>query len=457
MKVGTTIAACVSLASVALAAVSAPVTRQPNFLVIFTDDQTYRAIGYNNPAVKTPHLDKLAVEGLIFNNAYVASPICAASRAAMMSGVFPQQNGVIALHHQGFKKYRDGGVREEQTLARHLQKAGYHCAFWGKSHIGSPIAFGFDEGKETRSYDDTEAFKLAEAFLEKVATRSKPFFLWLAPRQPHVPLKPKQKWLDLYDENTFRVDPNFRESPIRKSISNQGVAGKSFFRDSNYRNNWRALPAGPPRDKKTIRQFMKAFYATISHLDDQVGRLVERLETLGLDDNTVIIFLSDNGYHLGNHGLGNKITMHEESVRVPMFIHWSGLEAKGKRSDALVSSLDVYPTLLGLARAPLPEHIMGRSLMPLLENPSAPFREVVFSECTGVGGKPDEGHRMARSNRWKLVVSDTDEEYLFDQLNDPFELNNLASSPEQGPVLKRLRGELKQWMQAIGDRPFPAR
>ena len=426
----------------------------PNFIVIFTDDQTYRAIGYNNPDVKTPHLDKLATEGLIFDKTYVASPICAASRASVMTGVYPQQHGVIALASDQFNQYKTGGTRAEQTLPNQLREAGYRCAFWGKSHIGDPKAYGFNEGAELRDYSDIETFAKANTFLTEVSADTVPFFLWLAPRQPHVPLHPTQEWLDLYDENNLMLDSNFRESPLQESINNQGVSGEFYYRDSDYKDNWQQLPAGPPRNESTIRLFMKAYYATISHLDNQIGQLVAHLKATGLDSNTVIVFLSDNGYHLGNHGLGNKITMHEESVRVPMFINWAGLGVKGTKSNALVSSLDVYPTLLQLAGIELPEQLMGKSLAPLLENPQAPFREIVFSECTGVGGKPGDGHRMARGQDWKYVLSDIDEEYYFNEQSDPWELNNLIESQDSDTkvVLSELQKALTDWMEKIGDR-----
>jgi arylsulfatase A-like enzyme len=428
---------------------------KPNIIVIFTDDQTYPAIGYNNPLVKTPHLDALASEGLIFDKAIVASPICAASRAAMMSGVFPQQNGVVGLKSKAFKEYKNGGARADQTLPNHLKKAGYHCAFWGKSHLGDPKKYGFDEGKETGPFDDTETFELAESFLNRAAKDgSKSFFLWLGIRQPHVPLKPKQKWLDLYDETAFKMSPNFRKAPLDLSINNQGTREKPFYRGSDYRNNWRNVPVGPPRTEDTVRLFMKAYYATISHMDQQIGQLVDHLAELGLKDNTVIIFLSDNGFLLGNHGLGNKITMHEESVRVPMFIHWHRLKAKGKKTDALVSSLDVYPTIVELAGLEQPDHVMGKSLVPLFNNPSLKIRDVVYSECVGVGGKIGEGHRMARTNTMKFVLSMSDEAFMFDLIKDPFELNNLAFSVERKKELEEMRSDLAKWMKEIGDRKF---
>jgi arylsulfatase A-like enzyme len=433
--------------------------QRPNIIVIFTDDQTYRAIGYNSDDVKTPHLDRLANEGIIFNKAFVASPICAASRASMMTGVFPQQHGVIALASKEFNKYMKGGTRADQTLPFRLREAGYRCAFWGKSHLGDPKAYGFGEGAELQGYDDTETFARARTFLTGAAGDTIPFFLWIAPRQPHVPLKPSQEWLRLYDEHNLTPGVNFRENPLPESINNQGIPGELYYRDSDYTNNWKDLPAGPPRDESVIRLFTKAYYATISHLDDQVGQLVNHLVSLGLDKNTMILYLSDNGYHLGNHGLGNKITMHEESVRVPMFIHWADLKSKGVTSNALVSSLDVYPTLLQLAGSALPEHLMGSSLVPLLNNPEAAFREVIFSECTGVHGKPGDGHRMARTHDWKFVLTDVDEEYYFDELSDPWELNNQLDSHDAGDntVLRKLRHSLADWMKEIGDRNWSRR
>lgn len=167
--------------------------------------------------------------------------------------------------------------------------------------------------------------------------------------------------------------------------------------------------------------------------------------------------MSDNGYHLGSHGLGNKITMHEESVRVPMFAFGAGIKP-GLKTRALVTELDLYPTVIELTGATAPPRaMMGKSLLPLMKDPAATHRDTVFSECVGVGGKAGEGHRMARGDRWKLILSDTDEEYLFDQQEDPFELTNRIADPAFAPVLDMLRAELAAWMKSIGDRAYPAR
>ncbi len=431
-------------------------SNKPNIIVIFTDDQTYRAIGYNTPEIKTPHMDALAASGITFERTYVASPICSASRAAMMTGLFPQQNGVIAVNSTGFADYHVRARNAEQTLPKRLKKAGYFTAFYGKSHLGNPTTYGFDTGDEIPDHDDVKTFEQASTFIKSRKDLNQPFFLWLAPRQPHVPLFPTKKWLDLYPPGSIHLTKNFRVEPQAESLNNQGTPSKILYRDSDYRNNIDQLPSGPPRDEKTMLAFMRAYYAVVSHLDDQVGAFTDLLRETGLMENTVVFFLSDNGYHLGSHGLGNKITMHEESVRVPMFAFGVGI-APGRTTRALVSALDVYPTVLELSGATKPpKTIMGRSLLPLLKDSSAPHHGTVFSECVGVGGKLGEGHRMARGDRWKLILSDKDEEFLFDQHNDPFELNNRVADPELAPVLQKLRSELNQWMKEIGDRPYPS-
>jgi arylsulfatase A-like enzyme len=200
-----------------------------------------------------------------------------------------------------------------------------------------------------------------------------------------------------------------------------------------------------------MRTFTKAYYAMISRLDHQVGTLVARLKQRGLYENTVIIFLSDNGYFPGNHGLGNKITMHEESVRVPMFVHWPQAPTQGVRSDALVSSLDVYPTIVELAGLDPAGPVSGQSLVPLLSRPGARFRTYVASEGVGVGGGHGEGHRMVRTDEWKYMLSGTNEEELYHLGWDPYEQTNLVRKASAEEQLRYMRTLMKEWMDKVGD------
>ena len=427
-----------------------PPERPPNFLIILSDDHAYRAIGYNNPAVKTPAFDRLAHEGVIFDHVYVASPICVASRASMLTGLFPQQHGAIALDAGGFRRHVVDEARYK-TLAHLLAQAGYTTAFCGKSHLGHPRDYGFAHGEEHRGPDDEATFAFAMRFLEERQGSAAPFLLWVAPHQPHLPLRPSPEWLDRYRDVTLQVDPNFRESPPEGSLYNQGLPGERYYRDSGHTQNYGNLPAGPPRSRDTMIEFIRAYYAVISHLDAQVGELMAQLQRTGFYQDTVVVYLSDNGYLLGNHGLGNKITMHEESVRVPMFIHWPALPHSGVTCPALVSSLDLLPTVLDLAQIPAPEHILGSSLVPLLARPETELRNYVASECVGVGGEKGTGHRMVRTAKWKYVLTGANDEALFDEEADAYERNNVAGLKANRRVLARMRRYMKEWMDRTGD------
>jgi len=446
------------LGSLALLASSGPLLadKAPNFVVILSDDHAYRAIGYRNPDVKTPNMDRLAAEGFRFDRAFTASPICAASRASIYSGVFPQQHGTVGLSRPGFLK----SVVEEKrfaTLPAVLEKAGYHTALYGKSHLGEPTTFGFTEGRELNDVNDDETFAEADKFLARESKSGRPFLLWLTPRNPHLPLTAPQRFKDIYKNADIKLDPNWRESPPMESFFNQAPAGEPIaFRDNKnlvYPNAPAGCTGGPPRNETQMKEVIKAYYGDISCLDEQIGHLIDQLKADGLYENTVIIYFADNGYFLGNHGLGNKITMHEESVRVPMFVHSPLLPVKHAKSDALVSSLDVYPTILDLAGVPAPSHLMGKSLRPVLNNPAAAVRDYVVSECVGIPeNRPGVGHRMTRTDRYKYILSDADEEAFFDLKNDPCEMNNLIGSPELKGEIEKHRKMLREWMTGVGEK-----
>jgi arylsulfatase A-like enzyme len=426
---------------------------KPNFLVILADDLSYRAVGYNNKLLKTPNIDRLAGEGIVFNRAYTASPVCVASRAAMLTGVFPQTNGTVALDNASFIKNIAEG-RKFNTLPDYLNEAGYRTFLCGKSHLGDPQKYGFREGEETFDYDDQRAFRDAFGFIDKLAGEKDPppFLLWMAVRQPHVPLKPAQEWLNLYSAPEILLDPNYLVQPPEGSFYNQGLPGEHFYRDSDYRDNYKNLPAGPPRDPEVMKEFALAYYATVSHLDDQIGKLVEKMEATGLIKNTVIIFLSDNGYFLGNHGLGNKLTMHEESVRIPFFICREKVKTRNVSTNSLISSIDLFPTLLDLAGIKIPEYLQGKSLRPLFTDPQKVVYDYVAGESVGVGGKPGTGHRMVVNDSLKYMLSDTGEEALFNLKDDLFEQTNLIKDGKYALNIKGLRICLGEWKKRTGDK-----
>jgi arylsulfatase A-like enzyme len=421
--------------------------KKPNIVVIFSDDHAYGAIGYNNPEVKTPNMDRLAAEGIRFDRTFVASPICAASRASIMTGAYPQQHGVVGLHTGRWSSHSNRFT----ILSEALNKAGYLTAFYGKSHLGDPKAYGFTQGSEKQGANDEWLPEATRSFFKQEAGAKRPFLLWLAPRKPHLPLRPPQRFLDLYKAEALTLSPNWREAPPQESLYNQGTKDIAF-RDSGH-SVTKNVTAGPPRTAGQIREFMQYYYGMVSYLDEHVGLVVEELKANGLYENTIVIYTSDNGYFLGNHGLGNKLTMHEESVRVPMFVHSPLLRNKGAVCNALVSGLDLYPTILELAGAMVPETAMGKSLLPLLENPAATLHEYVVSESSG----PPEtrlgtGHRMARTDRYKYILTTHDEEAFFDLREDPYEKNNLIGSEPLKNEVERHRALLCEWRQRVGEK-----
>jgi len=424
-------------------AAQATAPAKPNIIVIFTDDQVFRALGCaGNKLIHTPNLDSLAAQGARFTTAFVPTPVCVASRASIMSSLYPQQHGSTFLNNQPFiKKVRSGQLK---ILPQYLAEAGYVTGYCGKTHMGDPQKnLAFQEGKEHRfDGNDLKGFSFAEDFIARKTKGNKPFLLWISPHQPHIPLKPTDKWRDFYKPQDMLLDPNFLEKPLDSSLTNQGKPGTITYRDR-----------GGPKTREEAQKVTALYYAEVSHLDEQVGNLLKKLTDLGLDKKTLIIFLSDNGYHLGNHGVGNKLLMYEESVRVPFIIRYPGVIKACQVIDELVSSLDVMPTILDFVGLTIPQGLEGKSLKSLLINKIGDrrhFRDQVFSECCGVSGL-GIGHRMVRTRQWKYMLSDVNDEGLFDLKKDPYELNNLVNEPAAQQQLQQLRKSLACWMDHVGD------
>jgi arylsulfatase A-like enzyme len=413
---------------------------RPNIVVILTDDQVFRALGCSgNKAIHTPNLDRLAAQGTRFTTTVVASPVCVASRASIWCSLYPQQHGSTFLDNQPFiRKVTTGQLK---ILPQYLAEAGYVSGYCGKSHLGDPRQnLHFDEGREMLAGSDEKTFAFAEEFLTAKAGGPKPFLLWIAPTKPHIPLNPPDRWREFYRPQDMPVDPNYLQEPLRSSLTNQGAPGQISYRDN-----------GGPKTREDAQRVTALYYGEVSSMDDQVGKVMKKLADLGVERNTLVIFLSDNGYHLGNHGVGNKLLMYEESIRVPLIVRYPGVINGGRVSEELVSTLDVMPTILDFAGVPIPEGLEGTSLKSLLTGKENHLRDAVFSECCGVAGL-GIGHRMVRTRDWKYMLSDTNEEALFDLRADPYEMNNLVKDPKVKPQLDRLQKSLVGWMEHIGDR-----
>ena len=461
-----TVVAVLAIAANSLQAATAPAARRPNVLFIAADDLNNDLGLYGHPLVKSPNLDRLAQRGVAFDRAYCQFPLCSPSRSSLMTGLRPDTTRVFNLQYH-FRK----GMPDVVTLSQLFKNNGYYAGRVGKIyHYGNPGDIGTSGLDDSQSW--TEFFNPAGrdktalepdvinytpqrkglgasmAFLSdatgedeehtdgKVATkaielleshRDKPFFLAVGFYKPHCPFIAPRKYFDRYSMEQITLPdlaPDFSEKALKPALAST--------------QPWPHM--GLTKDQ--AREVKLAYYATISFLDAQVGRVLDALDRLKLRDNTIVVFWSDHGYHLGEHGLWMKQSNHEESARVPMIIAAPGFKSAGTKSSRTVELLDLYPTLADLAGLPAPKGLEGASLKPLLENPKAAWSRPAFTQVQRANFP---GHSI-RTERFRYTEWDfgTKGAELYDHEKDPQELRNLADDPAHAAARKELRAELKK-------------
>ncbi|MDG2170694.1 MAG: sulfatase-like hydrolase/transferase [Opitutales bacterium] len=424
----------------------------PNILWICTDQQRWDTIGsLGNPHIRTPHLDALAKEGMAFTHAYCQNPICTPSRASFLTGKYPRSIDAC-------KNGNDSWEEEAPLVTKLLADSGYDCGLAGKFHLTSAhnrIEKRLDDGyrvfhwshhpkdswPEGHTYNDW----LKSQGVDYTSTHKKHGSIptkyhqttWCAdraidfmnePRQgpwlfsfncydPHPPLDPPKEYLNRFDPDSLPV-PAFAEEDLRE----EGQLGELIFQSTAQR-----------LDEKTARLNLAKYWAMIELIDDQVGRMLQALEESGQRENTVIIFTSDHGHMIGDHGLYNKgCRFYEGLVRVPLIWSWPKHFPASPASDALVELLDIAPTLMELAGLPVPDHMHGQSLLPILKGdaPRNEHRAFVRSTYSETLDGPASFGTMLRDRRYKLInYHGTGKGQLFDLQDDPNEHRNLWSDP----------------------------
>lgn len=400
---------------------------RPNVLFILTDDHRPDGMGcYGNATLRTPHFDSIAAEGARLDRFYVASPLCCPSRGVFLTGLYPRQNGVLT---------NDGADPKPRfgTVAEMMEKAGYVTGFVGKAHLGGdPRKWGFREwpvwlpagasphtdpklmveGKAKRvEADITEIF--AGAAIDWVTKRKADrWFLWLATTAPHTP---------------YVHDP-----------------------DHPYDREKIAPPPLWPDGEKLGKRDWAGYYSTISHLDEQVGRVLKALRETGQLDRTLVIVAGDNGFMQGSHGHPAKAVWFEESSRVPCLARWPAKIKAGSVVGGLASSVDFWPTLAEVAGVAKPEGLEGVSLLPLLAEGRS-VRERLFAE---VVPNPEREFsvkpwRMVRDDRWKYVKLEDGTEHLYDLQTDPKEAKDLAADPDSSKPLELMRKAFTDWDEKL--------
>ncbi len=403
--------------------------RRPNVLFLFTDDQrcdTIAALG--NPAIKTPAMDSLARQGLVFRNAYIfgsnSGAVCQPSRNMLLSGrAYFRWTGPYA-------------PADQPNFPTSMKQAGYFTYHHGKKgNSAVQIQEKFDVNKYLNEEQERKSGEPGKTIVDdaiaflKDRPADKPFFMYLAFGNPHDPRVADQKYLDLYQRDKIPLPKNYM--PLHPFDN-----GEMVIRDE--------LLAPWPRTQDEIIRQLHEYYAVISGLDQNIGRLLEAVRQLGLSDNTIIIFSADNGLAVGSHGLMGKQSLYEHSAKVPLIVSGPGI-SRGS-TDAMVYLMDIFPTICEMTGTAVPDGLDGRSFKPVIEGKTKSVRDSIFMSYR-------DCQRGIRDERWKLLryplINKTQ---LFDLQADPDELHSLADEAGQKERIKKLMGKLADWQKQLGDK-----
>ena len=464
---------------------------RPNIIFVFTDDHATHAISaYGSQINETPNIDRLAEEGMLFRNAFVANSICAPSRAAILTGKFGHKNGI-----------RDNGSQfdgSQMTFPKLLQDAGYQTAIVGKWHLRSdPTGFDYWEvlpgqgtyynpdfrtprGRvEHEGYVTSVITDLTLDWLKNKRNEDKPFMLMYQHKAPHRNWLPGPDHVDMYDDETIpepetlfddyqgrtgaaqeqemMIDEHLREGADLKipggeawnRVTNQMSEKqldrlKEAYADEN--KTYDRLE-GRELTRWKYQRYIKDYLRTIASVDDNLGRVLDYLDQSGLAENTVVIYSSDQGFFLGDHGWFDKRWMYEESLKMPFIVRWPGVIEPTTENNDLVQNIDFAETFLDMAGVKIPDAMQGRSLVPLMKGQTpSDWREAIYYQYF----EYPRWHRVAphygvRTQRYKLIHYPMVNEWeLFDLVKDPDELKSVYGAPGYQGVQERLKEKLDQ-------------
>lgn len=453
----------------------AAAAKRPNVLFVAVDDLNVRLGCYGFPFMKTPNVDKLASQGVRFDRAYCQYPLCNPSRSSLLTGRRPDTTKVFSND----TRFRDA-LPDVTTMAQHFQKHGYWLARAGKIYhggladdagwdvmvdktpvpddvrskakvvaqggkledrqakdakgkarsAGSPLVWSSVDGPDESQQDGQIALKGIEFIQKRPA--DKPFFIAVGFLKPHLPFIAPSKYFDLYPLEAIQLPEVPKDD--REDLPEAARYGKGWNEGVT---------------DHQAREVIRAYYACISFMDAQFGKVLAALEQAKALDNTVIIFWGDNGYHLTEHGLWRKGHLFEESCHVPLIVSAPG-KKRGVGSPRLVEFVDFCPTLCELCGLPLPEGLEGTSLVPLMNDPNRPWKKAAFTQTGNPGGQ--RFGRSLRTERWRYTEwgGDAAQAELYDHQTDPREHTNLAKDPKHADTVKELHELLARgWRAAL--------
>jgi uncharacterized sulfatase len=433
-----------------------------NVLLIISDDLRDSVHCYVNSAVKTPNLDRLAARGVRFEHAYVQYPVCNPSRTSFLTGLRCEQTGVVDN-----KTLFRSRLPDVVTFPQLLRQGGWHTAAFGKVFHAGEVMGEIREGwmDVGKSWDDGRMFQATAAgrviegrnltggklkwcywgatagddddqpdgqtarhsidTIERLTKSGQPWMVAAGFHRPHDPFLSPKKYFDLYPEASLTIYHDPENATPLPPLSLPGGA----FAD--------AFNAFTDRDRL---EFLRAYYAGVSFMDAQVGRLLDALDRLEIWDDTLVIFIGDHGYHHNERNWWNKSTLFERSCRVPCILVAPGAKT-GQNCGSIVELVDLYPTIADYCGVRAPHRLAGESLRPLLENPERKGKEAAFTLVTR--GLEHYGQSV-RTERWRYTQWSDGNAELYDELNDPQEVHDLADDPTMATVIEELKARLAQ-------------
>lgn len=436
--------------------------KKMNVIFILTDDHRPDFMGFTGklPWQKTPNMDKLAKEGAYFKNTFVTTSLCSPSRASILTGQYSHVHTIV-----------DNVAGEPDGLVyfpQYLQKNGYQTSFFGKWHMGD------DDDRPRPGFNHWESFKgqgiyynpklnidgqqfeykdstyitdlLTQHSIEWLDNRdkSKPFFLYLSHKAVHSPLQPAKRHKGMYKNMKYPLPATYYQT---MSDEYKNLKWPEWVKQQRY--SWHGVDYLYHSHQK-IEEIVQTYCETLMAVDESIGSVLDYLEKNGLKENTMVIYMGDNGFSWGEHGLIDKRHFYEESVKVPFLVYAPGMFKSGQRIDRMIQNIDIAPTVLELAGLKKPDYMPGKSFMQLLKGDSTQWRDKIFYEYyweydfpmtpTVFGVRTDKYKYIRYNGIW-------DQNELYDLENDPNETTNLIEKPEHAELVKKLAADLFDWLE----------
>ena len=465
------------LATVALPFATGCATAQPlinagkkprNVIFILSDDHRYDFMGFlNKPKfLKTPNMDRMAREGAYIKYATVSTALCSPSRASILTGQFAHRHGVVDNNSRV-----PAGTR---FFSQDLQKAGWQTAFMGKWHMGHASdeprpgfhkwisfkgqgvyfnpTFNIDGKRVKRQGHVSDLLtEYALDWLKNDRDQDKPFLLYLSHKAVHGMFEPAKRHLGKYDDVKL-------EYPKSMANTEENYKGKPQW-VKEQRNSWHGVDH-MYHGQMDFDTFYRRYCETLLSVDESIGRVIKYLEGNNLAENTLVMYMGDNGFVFGEHGLIDKRHMYEESMRVPFLAWCPGMIEPGSVIEELIQNIDIAPTVMDVAGLNTPERMDGQSFLPILQGKKTPWRDNAFYEYYWERNFPHTPTTHGvRTNRYKYIhyhgIWDIDE--LYDLRNDPEEMNNLIDSPEHQDLIKQLNNRMFEWLEKSDGMLIPLR